>query len=149
MNKSNQKRQTKPWSVWGVCQTCKQKYVRCDEGQPVCSTCGKNRGASDHTLPPDKRPLSPPQDTQSRLANRGLPDSRLFSASQGHTLPLLKYDFTGDTILTDASIPASLDPYPQSLLPLNPARRALLAFCKRYIIPFLIHPGPIGSLQAN
>lgn len=149
MNTGNQKRQTKPWSVWSVCQTCKQKYVRCDEGQPVCCACIRYRRACDYTLPPDKRPLSPPQVPRSRQANHGLPDSRLSSASQGHTLPPLNYDFAIDTILTNASIPASLDPYPQSLLPLNPARRALLAFCKRYIIPFLIHPSPIGSLQAD
>lgn len=122
-----------------ACQTCLQRQFRCDEKRPVCSNCIDNGRVCEYVPSPDTKGSQLPQ------AYHGVPHSRSSSGSQVHTLPPTNHALTGDTTLTSASIPPSLDPYPESLLPLTPARRALLAFCKRSIMPFLINSGPIGS----
>lgn len=125
MNTGKRMTHTKPWRG---CQTCKQRRVRCDEVRPVCSNCTKYHRVCEYAPSLDTKPFSPVQAPQFSQANHA-------SAS--------------GIGLTSAAIPPSLDPYPQSLLPLTPARRALLAFCKSFIMSFLTYPGPTGSLQAD
>lgn len=137
---------TKPWRG---CQTCKLIHVRCDEGRPVCSNCNKYRRVCEYAPPSDSTSLSSAQGPQFLQANHGLTDTWPPSATHGHTLPPTDHGFASDPTLTNASIPSSLDPYSESLLPLTPAKRELLAFCKSFIVPFMIYPSRTGSSQAD
>lgn len=140
MNTGRRVEHAKPWRG---CQACKQRNIRCDEGRPVCCNCIKHRRACEHAPPSDTKGLrSPP-------ADHVLPDTRPLLRNQAHGVSSINHASASDTTAASASIPSSLDPYPQSLLPLTPGRRALLAFCKEHNIPFLVHPGPTGSLQAD
>ena len=114
---------------WRGCLACKQIYVRCDGGRPTCRNCIKYHRVCEYApLPDTKGP-------QSLQATRTPASTRRFSNSQKHTLPAMSGDLASNTGVTNTNIPRSLDPYPQSLLPLTPAKRALLAFCKRHIVP--------------
>ena len=116
---------------WKGCQACKQIYVRCDRGRPTCRNCIKYRRVCEYAPSTNTKGPQPPQATLAQ------PDTRRFSDSRSHNLPPMNSGLASNTAVTVTNIPRSLDPYPQSLLPLTPANRALLAFCKRHIIPCL------------
>ena len=130
MNTGKRIKHTNPWRG---CQSCKQKQVRCDEIRPVCSNCIKYRRVCYYAPLPYTKPL--PLRPQIPHVNHALTDSRHLSASQAYTSPPSNHTFANGNTLASASIPPSLDPYPQSLLPLTPANKALLAFCKSLISP--------------
>ena len=125
MNTGKRMTHTKPWRG---CQTCKQRRLRCDEVRPVCCNCTNYHRVCEYTPPLDKETFSP---------------------LQAPPFPQANHASASGTDLSSAGIPSSLDPYPQSLLPLTPAKRALLAFCKSFIKSILAYPGPTGSLQAD
>lgn len=114
---------------WRGCQTCKQRSIRCDEERPVCSNCTKCGLVCEYARSQNTKAPKFVQANHGPLATRPSP------AAQGYNLPPTSQGFASETALTSASIPPSLDPYPQSLLPLTPAKRALLAFYTEEIIP--------------
>ena len=139
----NTGKRTKNTNPWRGCQTCKPRDIRCDEGRPVCSNCTRDGLVCEYM------PLSDRKGPQFPQANHGLPDTHLFSTPQGRTSPSMSHSSASDTTLTKASTPLSLDTYSQSLLPLTPANKALLAYCKRFNMPLLIHSDPAGGIQAD
>lgn len=140
MNTGKRITHTKPWTG---CQTCKQRFTPCDEKRPVCGKCIRYHRICDYTLPSETKGPPPPKAIHGRLNTRPL------SGPQPHTLPPTKYALATDAAVTTTSITPSIDPYSQSLLPLTPAKRAVLAFCERFILPFLTRPRPKRSLQAD
>ena len=140
MNTGKRIKNPKPWTG---CQTCKQKYLRCYEKESTCSNCIRYGRVCDNQPPPDTK------DAQSPQADNAESSSRPFLASQDPVLPPTSDETAGVTALTTTSVAPSLDPYPESLLPLTPARRALLAFCEICNLPFLVHPRPNDSPEAD
>ncbi|CAF9939226.1 hypothetical protein IMSHALPRED_001260 [Imshaugia aleurites] len=126
MNTGKRLSHIKPWRG---CQFCRQSKVWCDEGRPACRNCVKYRRVCLYGPPTDTKGQQLPHAKQSP------PDTRPLPGSQSSTFPLEKDDSASHTTLASASITPSLDPYSQSLLPLSPARRALLAFYTEEIIP--------------
>ena len=116
---------------WKGCQACKQIYVRCDRGRPACRNCIKYRRVCEYAPSSNIKGPQPPQATHAQ------PGTRPFSDSQSHTSPRMSSGLASNTAVTVTNVPRSLDPYPQSLLPLTPAKRALLAFCKGHIMSCL------------
>lgn len=114
---------------WRGCLACKQIYVRCDGGRPICRNCIKYHRVCEYSTSQDTKGPQPLQATHTPAS------ARRPSNSQSQTLLAMSGDSASNTTVTSTSIPRSLDPYPQSLLPLTPAKRALLAFCKRHIMP--------------
>ena len=143
MNTGKQIVHKKPWTG---CQTCKKKYARCDERRPVCSNCIKYRRVCQYAPPPDTKAFPPTQSSQAPQTNRGPSDTRPFSVSQARSSSLTHYALASRVAVEGASVLPSLDPYPESLLPLTPARRALLAFCKGFLMSFLIYTGATTTL---
>lgn len=140
MNTGKRLSHIKPWRG---CQFCRQSKVWCDEGRPACRNCVKYRRVCLYGPPTDTKGQQLPHAKQSP------PDTRPLPGSQSSTFPLEKDDSASHTTLASASITPSLDPYSQSLLPLSPARRALLAFCKTFSMLFLVKLSTTGSLQAD
>ena len=143
MDKMNTGKRIKNPKPWTGCQTCKQKYLRCYEKESICPNCIRYGRVCDNQPPPDTK------DAQSPHADDGESSSRPSSASQAHVLPPTDDQIAGVMALTSTSVAPSLDPYPESLLPLTPARRALLAFCEICNLPFLVRPGLNDSPEAD
>ena len=143
MDKMNTGKRIKNPKPWTGCQTCKQRYLRCYEKESICSNCIRYGRVCDNQPPPDTK------DAQPSRADDGESSSRPVSASQAHVLSPTNHEPAGVTALNSTSVAPSLDPYPESLLPLTPARRALLTFCEICNLPFLAHPGPNDSPEAD
>ena len=140
MNTGKRIQNPKPWTG---CQTCKQRYLRCYEKESICANCIRYDRVCDN------QPPSETQDAQSTHADDEESASQPFSASQAHVSPPTTDEVAGATALTSTSVAPSLDPYPESLLPLTPTRRALLAFCEISNLPFSVHPGLNDSPEAD
>ena len=143
MDKMNTGKRIKNPKPWTGCQTCKQRYLRCYEKESICSNCIRYGRVCDNQPPPDTKDAQPPR------ADDGESSSPRISASQAHVLPPPNHESAGVTALTSASVAPSLDPYPESLLPLTPARRAFLAFCEIRNLHLLVHLGPNDNLEAD